>query len=173
MDVQYGLNHTSFKALREAVMPVLMPLMKSLLGPHAAVYDSGVIVNLAGSKPQNWHRDGEHLYPLPALPAYAYTVVVPLVTVTDKMGPTEIKVASHQWSREYAENDVDLIAKLDSAVPLASIGSLGAWDFRSLHRGLASAAGSPARPVVYFTVGKGWWIDRSNAFPTQSLWDGP
>jgi hypothetical protein len=56
-------------------------------------------------------------------------------------------------------------------VAATELGALGVWDFRLLHRGLPNL-GARVRSVVYFTIGKAWWIDRSNAFPKEALFAG-
>lgn len=169
MDVQYGANDSSraCRTFKESVMPVVMPLMRAVLGSEAKVHMSGVLVNLPGSEPQNWHRDGEHLYPL-QLPAYAYTVVIPLVTIAPDMGPTELKSGSHLWSPENAGSDFDAVENLQSLLPTPRLGAIGVWDFRLLHRGRENT-GSRPRAVAYFTIGKAWWQDGGNSFPSASV----
>jgi ectoine hydroxylase-related dioxygenase (phytanoyl-CoA dioxygenase family) len=58
-------------------------------------------------------------------------------------------------------DDVDLTR---FEAPVLDVGSCAIWDFRLRHRGMANK-GDKARPLLYLTVCRPFWIDHQNFVP--------
>lgn len=127
----------------------------------------GAVVALPGAGEMPWHVDGAHLFPeLPVhLPAHALNVFVPLVDITDELGPTEFCPGSHFLTRDtrpsYVESNVppERLGYTDRPVPAAvPAGAVVLADFRTLHRALPNRSGRP-RPLAYFSCARPWFRD--------------
>ena len=86
---------------------------------------------------QEWHRDGQALSADPStqLPPHCLNLFVPLVDVTEHVGPTEFWVGTHQEPTYHA---------------LKPAGSAILFDYRTIHRGGANSSGKRRR-VLYLT----------------------
>ena len=138
-------------------LPALMALAEAALGPDWVVDGFGMLMAFPGCTEQHHHRDGTALFPdtplAAILPPYALTVLIPLVDVGEDDGATAFQPGTHRYPHGSA------------AVPPASVplprGSLIAWNFETLHWGLANRSQRP-RPALYLTLCRPFWTDMTN-----------
>jgi ectoine hydroxylase-related dioxygenase (phytanoyl-CoA dioxygenase family) len=125
----------------------------------------GAIPALAGSKETDLHRD---IYPLlksttgqnigefdAMLPPYYFTVLMPLVKITEENGPTQLVKGSHR-QLIVEESQAEIYA------PLLSPGDVLIFDGRVLHRGSANNS-NEERLVAYITFVADWYHDQTFA----------
>ncbi len=127
----------------------------------------GAVVAFPGAGEMSWHIDGAHLFPeLPIhLPAHALNIFVPLVDITEELGPTEFCPGSHFLTRgtqpSYIEMDVHPARLGYTESPARAVIPAGAVvlaDFRTLHRALPNRC-EHARPLAYFACARPWFRD--------------
>ncbi len=125
----------------------------------------GAIPSLSGAGPTDLHRD---VYPFlnttPGidlqsheinLPPYYFTVLIPLLAITQENGPTEFIKKSHQKTL------VNPAAEKIFA-PLLSAGDVIIFDGRLLHRGGANHS-NQERLIAYITYVANWYHDQTFA----------
>jgi ectoine hydroxylase-related dioxygenase (phytanoyl-CoA dioxygenase family) len=96
------------------------------------------------------------------MPAYAITVVVPLVDINDYQGTTRVWLGSHRvWSDDEAR-------KLPSEDPAAQVGSCILMDYRLLHGGTANYS-KQMRPILYLIYHRPWFKDYVNFKKVREL----
>jgi len=123
----------------------------------------GAIPSLPGSGPTDMHRD---IYPIYnnlegnniadidiQLPPYYFTVLMPLVEITEENGPTEFIKGSHK--HKVIDNKTAEIT-----APLISPGDMVIFDGRTMHRGRANHA-SEERLIAYITFTANWYHDQT------------
>lgn len=86
---------------------------------------------------------------------------VPLVSLTDQLGPTMYRIGSH-LQQELNESQPAMAI-------LAPIGSVVMWDYRTVHWGTPNYAQDAFRHVMYLAVARTWFHDLDNRFPKCSL----
>lgn len=98
------------------------------------------------------------------LPPYALNLFVPLVDLTEEMGPTEFILGSHAWGsdpphgfglssdRTGGEKDLRLVLPAGSVIIA---------DYRTIHRGTRNRS-RESRPVAMYIYGRHWWRDAVN-----------
>jgi hypothetical protein len=143
--------------------PLVDALLRAMLGADFVLEAFGVISSLPGAKEQAVHRDGGPLFPGSGLdgllPASAVAAAMPLVDMDETSGMTVFWPGSHRKG----ERDKDA-----PGVPaLAPAGSLVFWDFRTFHNGQANR-GETARPFLYLTACRPFWIDHRNFVPGKN-----
>lgn len=123
----------------------VVSLVQRILGPDcvAGVYSSGV--NLPGTDYQPVHQDepGE-LYPEApgiAIPPYEFTVNIPLVNVTEELGPMELWPATH-WAPNPQMME-QVASKMRSYKAIMPEGSVLIRDLRVWHRGTPNRSNQP------------------------------
>jgi len=140
--------------------PTLVRFFSRALGPKFVFEAIGVISALPGAAAQTLHSDGAWLFGEVGLdrilPAFAMTVVIPLVAMDAVSGMTALWPGSHLHDRDVDTDPYE--------APEIATGSCAAWDFRLRHRGLANN-GTQARPLLYVTVCRPFWIDHKNFEP--------
>ncbi|MEO7864665.1 MAG: phytanoyl-CoA dioxygenase family protein [Sphingomicrobium sp.] len=116
-----------------------------------------VLMALPGCPAQTLHRDGSSLYPeLPIkalLPAYALTVMIPLIDVVKDGGTIAFRLGTHRY-----------IEDLEQSVPVSATlarGSFIVWNFEVIHGGEANRRDQP-RPMLYMTLCRPFWTDMKN-----------
>ena len=141
---------------------------------------SGAVVSRPGCAAQRFHTDATESHVLRAASEAhhrLYTAFVPLVDVAPDSDGTQFWMGSHEAramevARRSITRDGDLRSTAASA-PLSSpgcpAGGLILFDYRVLHRGLASIGRE--RPVAYIVCGTGGAWDEAN-FPQLSI-DNP
>lgn len=143
-----------------------LPIVRALLGSTAKHLFTGAVVSAPGSDPQQPHMDGGHLFGLNEpdslmCPAHCLNVFVPLVPVSMENGPTEFWPGTQRLTGQRPSTDGPSIA------PELGLGTIAMFDYRVLHRGLPNHSSS-ARPVMYVTYARPWFLDVEN-FPSQRL----
>lgn len=123
-----------------------MPIVRRVLGEEVVLIHKGCFLSLPGASHQNYHQDGTHLHPNSQRPCHAVNVFVPLVDMTNELGPTEFCLGSHILGQE--DYDYRFIE-----TPLPKKGFPIMFDYRLGHRGMANISKEP-RPIVYCTYAR-------------------
>jgi ectoine hydroxylase-related dioxygenase (phytanoyl-CoA dioxygenase family) len=142
--------------------PVLNALMQKLLGGEYTRY-AGVILALAGSQDQYWHRDTNTLSntnttgdKLVALDDFYFTVLIPItVPLTLENGTTEFMIGSHRLPSTQFEH-------CQSARLHVPLGAALVFNGKINHRGRANYS-TEDRPVLYLVFHKRWYDDSTRA----------
>lgn len=168
-------------------------LNEKLLGSSLALHSMGAAIADSGATPQDWHTDsdyifGDDLYGSTGithheLPAYAITMMVPLLHMTPDHGPTQFCMGSsnlaglndYEHNREavnlrneslrpylYAQPDLDLVDDYTPCkwmrTPLITFGDALLFDYQIVHRGGRNT--SPyLRSMLYLTYSRFWYKD--------------
>lgn len=137
--------------------PLVHPLLQKLLGDDCIVGQFGAVTSLPGAADQNPHRDSPWLFGRPetdiAVPAYAITVVIPLVDMdVDGPGTTRVWPGTH---RVFSNDDA---AAMPSADPVLPRRSCLFMDSRVRHGGTANRSSGP-RPILYMSYQRHWFRD--------------
>jgi ectoine hydroxylase-related dioxygenase (phytanoyl-CoA dioxygenase family) len=143
--------------------------VQQVLGESAVELNRGAVINSYGSDAQNWHRDGDPLWPHVHLPPHCITVFVPLVDLDDTLGPTQFYPGSHDvlQAHQYMgldDKDLDVQCSLPLCAPLVAEGGAIAFDYRIIHRGTGNTdhVRRVDRPVLYFVYALPWFADTYN-----------
>lgn len=140
--------------------PILLGLMRELLGPDCILSSVGAVISLPGALEQHIHSDYEPLFREQPhlnemLPPYAITVGVPLVDIDLLNGPTKIWAGSHRTS------DKKLVDSYPRHLLYGPMGSCYFWDYRTLHAG-GSNHSDEMRPLLYMAYTRRWFKDFLN-----------
>lgn len=136
--------------------PIVMPVLRRMLGADLAVTFVAVDTPLAGSDYQRAHADGRPLFPgLPvSLPGYAYVLNIPLVEFRLDNGPLEI------WPYgSHLVNSVDAqvgTAQYPPQQVLVPPGSFLVRDTRMWHRGTPNRS-EEMRPNFATVYSRSWY----------------
>lgn len=135
--------------------PLLILLMKMLLGPEVALDSYVAVQSLVGSANQGLHRDMEALFEdnltvSGQLPPYAITVILPLVDVDQSCGMVLWSESHHNFGYSPVEHP--------GICPVVRRGSVYLWDYRLLHLGLANHS-QRDRPIISLVYSKPWFMD--------------
>ena len=147
--------------------PVLLPILNSLLGDQCAISSFGSVVTFPGAEAQPIHFDHPPLFEKEedcvGLPAYAITVVVPLVDIRPETGSTAIWEGSQAFSgaRERLHELINEPTWEGSVHPLPKMGDVYLMDYRVIHGGMANRSDRP-RPILYLVYGRRWFRDTYN-----------
>eukprot|EP00656_Telonema_subtile_P057348 TRINITY_DN9406_c0_g1_i3.p1 TRINITY_DN9406_c0_g1~~TRINITY_DN9406_c0_g1_i3.p1 ORF type:complete len:194 (+),score=33.72 TRINITY_DN9406_c0_g1_i3:144-725(+) len=112
-----------------------------------------VINSKPGSQHQRWHQGWRYLFhPEERLPPYAAVVTIPLVDLSEEMGPTEIcpgkKLRFYRgWS-----------CPEGSVAASSTMGTVAIFDYKTLHRGPANTASSD-RPMVSLVFSRSFFLN--------------
>lgn len=135
--------------------PSVTALARKLMGEDLIIGEMGVVISHAGAGPQEIHRDSHFLFGgidmEMDLPPFAMTLLVPLLDVTEGMGPTEF------WPGTHLNRDETADGPPQRAV--VNAGSVTFIDSRVLHRGGANVTG-PVRPTAYFSFHRPWYVEK-------------
>ncbi len=130
--------------------------MRALLGDELVLDSVGAVVALPGAAAQARHKDGDFIFPFPlaaTLPAWAVTLVVPLVPLGPRNGPTALVPGSHRRDGSDARDQIDL--------PRTALGDGYLMDYRLSHWGMPNAS-EQARPILYLVYARPWFSDERN-----------
>ncbi|KAG6617182.1 Phytanoyl-CoA dioxygenase [Phytophthora cinnamomi] len=114
----------------------------------------GCVLSRPGDADQNWHLDGVHRNQQVQEPVDRLNVFVPLVTITDETGGTEMKTRSHIHDNGARGTAFEGYADLPSVTDCVEAGTPIVMDYRVWHRGLANTSESTVRPLLYFKYAK-------------------
>ena len=153
---------------------LFMPIIQNILGTKRLEIDThSSVTSLAKTPEQHWHRDAGFLFDYESvqkhLPPHGMVIFVPLVKVTEQMGPTEFLTGSHiqcpmshKEKRHLGNWILDECRHAGRTVTTpASTGSAIIFDLRILHRGTANKS-PKRRPMMYLTLFQEWFVDHVN-----------
>lgn len=135
--------------------PLLLAVLQQLLGADIVIDSFTCVLAMPGAAEQHLHRDHGGLFPAQIelesnLPPYAVTMVAPLVDLTPETGTTRLFPGTHRGGEQHA-----------SQLPYTDRGNCFLFDYRLLHQGTANQS-DIARPVLYVTYARPWFIDVGN-----------
>ena len=137
-------------ALLAAVDPIVRPVLcrSTELFPDGddsiRVEAVGCVLSLPGAPEQSWHPDSPDEVGL-------VNVFVPLLDLTESLGPTALGVRSHR--HDGGDGSKPHLAAHNIVRPLIRAGGLLIFDWRLWHRGGANT-GTSERPVAYITYAR-------------------
>ena len=138
--------------------PLLLPIIGALLGDDFVIGAISTVISFPGAPQQFVHRDSPSLcgdYEIDAkLPAYALTMLVPLVDANEETGSTRVWLGSHR------AGDAQKKETLPSDSPDVAFGSVLMTDSRVLHGGSPNRS-QRVRPLLYNTYHRAWFRDFS------------
>lgn len=147
--------------------PILMQVLRKLLGDTYAISSFGSVVTFPNADEQPIHLDHPPLFEseklCAALPAHAVTVVIPLVDVDEAVGSTAIWEGSHNAprSRQQLKQLMQEHSLAGSSHPLPRMGDVYLMDYRVIHGGMANES-EVERPILYLVYGRPWFRDGFN-----------
>jgi ectoine hydroxylase-related dioxygenase (phytanoyl-CoA dioxygenase family) len=147
--------------------PLLMPILERLLSSHLRIASFGSVVAWPGAEAQPIHFDHPPLFDLhekcESLPPYAVTLVIPLVELTEEMGPTAIWPGTHR-SPDRLQRFQKLTDQPDYSAaekPTTKLGDAYMMDYRVIHGGLPNNSDT-VRPILYLVYSRPWFRDGFN-----------
>lgn len=145
--------------------PLLLPVIRKILGAECVLAGFGSVVALAGAPDQHVHRDHPDLFGDPSIdplmPSFAITAIVPLVDLDASNGTTRLWAGTHRMTDEEALS----VAAED---PLVPAGSCLLLDYRLRHGGTANLS-PQVRPILYNVYSRPWFRDSRNYRKQASL----
>lgn len=136
--------------------PLLFPLIQRALGEDCVLGAFGSVVSFPGAPAQFIHRDSASLYDDfnidVRLPAYALTILVPLVDANSQTGSTRV------WPGTHREPSFEKAKEMPSESPDVPMGSVLMTDSRTLHGGSPNVS-DRVRPIVYNSYHRRWYRD--------------
>jgi ectoine hydroxylase-related dioxygenase (phytanoyl-CoA dioxygenase family)/SAM-dependent methyltransferase len=149
----------AFRDPRAYAGEFLLRLLWRLLDGECHLSSFTVVVSFPGAGRQHVHRDYPHLFSdhelATRLPAHAVSVVLPLVDVDRRTGPTGVWPGSHRWPEARAADPADVVA------PETRKGDCLLLDYRTLHAGMPNS-GEIIRPTLYMVYSRPWFFDEDN-----------
>jgi ectoine hydroxylase-related dioxygenase (phytanoyl-CoA dioxygenase family) len=150
--LDYGVFQSKEFVENEKIMKVVRAVFKT-----GHTHFSGSVPSLPRSDDGQWHQDTWPLFDDEklegSLPIYYLTVLVPLVDLTSRNGPTQVLVGSHKGEAH------GRIKSLYGVKPLyGKAGSAIILDGRIHHRGLANLT-SETRHMLYTVYCKKWYYE--------------
>ncbi|CAB9525788.1 Phytanoyl-CoA dioxygenase [Seminavis robusta] len=172
---------------------ILRVLMKDMiLGPRFNLHSFGTALADSGAHPQDWHTDSDYLFAdglykttgisQHELPAYAITMMVPLLHMTPEHGPTQFGMGSsnlaglaekredillrNEWLRQFINAQPEEDEEYDvrdhyeyMRTPLLSFGDVLLFDYMITHRGGRNVS-PDLRAMLYLTYSRFWYKDK-------------
>ncbi len=141
----------------------LKAILDRVLGTDWVIGSFTLVTSEPGAGEQHLHIDHAQLYPemdpQPEAPAFAVTVLIPLVDIDADIGGTHVLKGSHKAGHKDGQKMPRQAARL-------SRGSCLMFDYRLFHSGERNAA-TRDRPVLSIVFHRRWFRDASN-FDTQA-----
>ena len=137
--------------------PMILPIMRRLLGKELILGSLTCVASLPGSKVQRMHKDHVALFkeqPELRIPAFAVTMIVPLVNLNEVNGATRVIKGSHRVTSDAAKT-------MPYQDPVIDVGSCFLMDFRLSHQGMANNSDKP-RPITSVVYQRPWFRDYVN-----------
>ncbi len=138
--------------------PLVLPIIRRLLGERCILGSFGSVTSLPGSDLQHMHADHPRLFdddPVDAaMPPFAITMIVPLVDLNETNGTTRVYPGSHKAPIPTAKS----MAHCD---PVASRGACLLMDYRLFHGGTPNRSAA-VRPILYNVYYRPWFRDFVN-----------
>jgi ectoine hydroxylase-related dioxygenase (phytanoyl-CoA dioxygenase family) len=140
-DMQSEMNQAPFTDREITRNPKLMPILRGVLGLDCKLAHISLVISSPGCEDQRWHIDGEHLYRGHHLEAHALNVFIPLVPLTEDLGPTEFTPSSHYLSNtKLSRATMDAMCKCKKVKITCNAGDAIIFDYRVIHRGTANVS---------------------------------
>jgi tetratricopeptide (TPR) repeat protein len=138
--------------------PMLLPIIRRLLGDDCVLGAFTAVISLPGSQDQRLHKDHPALFPHTewhfALPCFAAQIIIPLVPLDEFTGTTRFYKGTHRVATERAE-------ELGAQDPMVPLGSCVLNDYRCAHRGLGNRS-QVVRPILTLIYNRPWFRDFKN-----------
>ncbi len=142
--------------------PWLLSVLNAAFDDDVVLGAYGVVCSLPGAPSQHIHIDGSDLFPQAGinrvLPIIAVTVAIPLLEMNEIHGTTTL------WPRSHRDGTLASRAELALEIgdePVVREGSCAIWDYRLLHGGTPNRS-TAARPLLYMTYCRAWFLDHKN-----------
>ena len=136
--------------------PMLRPILKRVLGDDVAIGAVSCVISFPGAPQQFIHRDSPSLFGDYAvdreLPAYALTVLVPMVDANAETGSTRV------WPGTHRVADLGAAQHMASESPDVPFGSVLMTDSRVVHCGSPNVS-NRIRPLLYTSYHRSWFRD--------------
>lgn len=137
--------------------PLVLPIVKQLLGESCILGGCTAVVALGGSQEQHIHRDHPWLFENvmdTLVPTYGIKMIIPLVDLNEEHGTTRMWPGSHVVFDDKALN----ISPVD---PQIAVGSCMLMDYRVMHGGTLNRS-ERVRPILYNNYYRPWFRDYQN-----------
>ena len=177
--MQEGMDRSPFVAseFNEGRWP-WQELVDAIFDHKSKLLFNGLLMTQPGAAEQEWHADGEHLFPGSGITIkpHCLNVLVPLVEMTKEKGATQFCKGSHVLTEKAGEEIVwqdsrhkeRIGASEEPWQPEYDVGDVLLFDYRLLHRAVSNPTHHD-RPVLYFTHAKTWFSDAHNFPVNRSL----
>jgi ectoine hydroxylase-related dioxygenase (phytanoyl-CoA dioxygenase family) len=154
--------HAPFNDAHIFANPVLLPLIRAILGDNCTLDGFGSVISLPNAQDQHVHRDHPILFKedphlSSQLPCYAITLAIPLVDIDLNCGTTAHWPGSHKIILK----EDTLFQPSELIYPVTKRGSAYLWDYRLVHFGTANKTQKP-RPLMYLAYSRKWFSDVGN-----------
>ena len=170
-DLTVREEQPSLEDLKESLSHICFALMQVSSWNELQLCNVTFITSRPGSVDQSWHADGGHLSLSEHLPCHCMNIFLPLVDVTQEMGPTELRPQSHYLTRNLAPMMLAARCRKTLQTPVAPLlrrGDALCFDYRILHRGLRNSQPCTDRVFLVVTVSRPFFRDILN-FPSRSV----
>jgi tetratricopeptide (TPR) repeat protein len=138
--------------------PMVLPIIRKLLGDDCVLGAYTAVISLPGSKTQRLHKDHPALFPDTqwhhTLPSFAIQIIIPLVPMNELTGTTRFYKGSHRVP-------TDDVPELGSQDPVVPLGSCLLNDYRCAHQGLGNQS-EEVRPILTLIFNRRWFRDFKN-----------
>ncbi len=138
--------------------PMVLPIIRKLLGDDCVLGAYTAVISLPGSQDQRLHKDHPALFPDTqwhyGLPCFAAQIIIPLVPLNEMTGTTRFYKGTHRSPTEEAEAK----GAQDPQLPL---GSCLLTDYRCAHRGRGNRS-EQVRPILTLIYNRPWFRDYKN-----------
>ena len=137
--------------------PLILPILKALLGTELYFGIFGSVTSLPGANEQHFHRDNPLLFGEAVnrfLPPYAINLFVPLVEFNESTGTTRLFPGTHVKTGPEARGCAGV-------EPVVRPGSCLLMDYRLYHQGTGNRSGI-IRPMLFCAYHRPWYKDYVN-----------
>ncbi|MEX0732404.1 MAG: phytanoyl-CoA dioxygenase family protein [Aquisalimonadaceae bacterium] len=147
--------------------PVIMPIIREVLGDGFFMTLYSANVNTIGSSPQRPHADAGHLWFNTGVrrkhpiyhPATTLVVNIPLIDTTPENGSTEVYLGSHKNTEVEMWVPEALLHKYACRRANTTKGSVIIRDIRTWHRGMPNHSTSNRHMIAM--IMNVWWLNRA------------
>lgn len=168
-DVRFDLDKWPYTASGLVYNNMVFPLVKELLGGDVSLLYAGVMWarhclpsdDAEQKVAQKWHADGGHCFEHAHQPPHCINVFFPLIDLSTRHGPTEVKAGSH-FLGQFDEPSLATFGLEGKA------GDAMVFDYRLKHRGGINVSDQD-RPVLYLAYAKPWFRDTGNTRSGASI----
>lgn len=138
--------------------PMVLPIVRRLLGDDCVLGAFTAVISLPGSQDQRLHKDHPALFPDTewhfTLPPFTAQIIIPLVPLDEFTGTTRFYKGTHREPTEMAE-------EMGAQDPMVALGGCILNDYRCAHRGLGNRS-QVVRPILTLIYNRPWFRDYKN-----------